>query len=72
VLLPDGLNLNQELVRQGWCWLYRKYAPGDMVREGLETEARGEMKGLWVNPAYIPPWVSRMARRWVPDTTRRS
>ncbi|HSL03841.1 MAG TPA: thermonuclease family protein [Nitrospiraceae bacterium] len=27
VILPDGMNLNQELVRQGWCWWYRKYAP---------------------------------------------
>jgi endonuclease YncB( thermonuclease family) len=28
VLLPDGTNVNQELVKQGWCWWYRKYAPG--------------------------------------------
>ena len=27
-LTADGLNLNQELVKQGWCWWYRKYAPG--------------------------------------------
>ena len=40
VILPDGMNLNQELVKQGWCWWYRKYAPGDRVLEGLETEAR--------------------------------
>ena len=31
VLLPDGMNLNQELVKQGWCWWYRKYAPGDTL-----------------------------------------
>jgi hypothetical protein len=31
VLLPDGMNLNQELVKQGWCWWYKKYAPGDTV-----------------------------------------
>jgi endonuclease YncB( thermonuclease family) len=24
VLLSDGMNLNQELVKQGWCWRYRK------------------------------------------------
>ena len=36
VILPDGMNLNQELVKQGWCWWYRKYAPGDTVLEGLE------------------------------------
>ena len=20
VILPDGMNLNQELIKQGWCW----------------------------------------------------
>lgn len=45
VLLPDGMNLNQELVKQGWCWWYRKYAPADMVLEGLERVARGGRKG---------------------------
>ena len=46
VILPDGMNLNQELVKQGWCWWYRKYAPGDTVREGLEKEAREAGRGL--------------------------
>lgn len=39
VILPDGMNLNQELVRRGLCWWYRPYAPGDTVLEGLKTEA---------------------------------
>ena len=39
VFLPDGMNLNQELVKQGWCWWYRRYAPGDSGLEGLEKEA---------------------------------
>jgi micrococcal nuclease len=56
VLLLDGTNLNQELVRQGFCWWYRKYAPGDTVLEGLETEAREARKGLWVDPHPVPPW----------------
>lgn len=38
VLLPDGTNVNRELVKEGWCWWYRKYVPGDTVLEGLETE----------------------------------
>ena len=29
VILPDGMNLNQELVKQGWCWWYRKYTLGN-------------------------------------------
>ena len=36
VLLPDGTNVNHTLVKDGWCWWYRKYAPGDTVLEGLE------------------------------------
>jgi micrococcal nuclease len=63
VLLPDGTNVNHTLVKDGWCWWYRKYAPGDTVLEGLEKEAREAKKGLWVDPAPIPPWVYRKARR---------
>jgi len=59
VLLPDGMNLNQELVKQGWCWWYRKHAPGDTVLEGLETEARDARRGLWADPHPVPPWVCR-------------
>jgi micrococcal nuclease len=56
VILPDGMNLNLELVKQGWCWWYRKYAPGHMVLEGLAHEARAEQKGLWTDPQPVPPW----------------
>jgi endonuclease YncB( thermonuclease family) len=63
VLLPDGTNVNHELVKDGWCWWYRKYAPGDTVLEGFEKEAREAKKGLWVDPAPIPPWIYRKARR---------
>src|SRR5262249_7761288 len=63
VLLPDGTNVNHELVKEGWCWWYRKYASGDTVLEGLERDAREAKKGLWVDPAPIPPWVFRKAKR---------
>ena len=63
VLLSDGMNLNQELVKQGWCWWYRKYAPGDTVLEGLEKEARASRLGLWADPQPVPPWVYRKAKR---------
>ena len=63
VIQPDGTNVNQELVKDGWCWWYRKYAPGDTVLEGLEKAARKGRKGLWVDPHPVPPWVYRKARR---------
>ena len=54
VLLPDGMNINQELVKQGWCWLYRRYAPGNTVLEGLQKEAREARKELWADPQLVP------------------
>ena len=52
-MLSDGTNVNHELVKDGWCWWYRKYAPGDTILEGLEKEARKAKKGLW---ADLPRW----------------
>ena len=63
VLLSDGTNVNQERVKQGWRWWYRKYAPLDAELEKLEKNARDAKKGLWADPAPIPPWVFRKAKR---------
>jgi len=63
VLLPDGTNVNHALIKDGWCWWYRKYAPGDAVLEELEKAARETKIGLWADPAPIPPWVYRKGRR---------
>jgi micrococcal nuclease len=63
VLLPDGTHVNSTLVKNGWWWWYRKYATGDTEIEKLERETRDAKKGLWVDPAPIPPWVYRKARR---------
>ena len=41
VMLPDGTNVNHTLVKDGWCWWYRKYAPGNVVLDELERRARG-------------------------------
>jgi len=56
VFLPKGTNVNHTLVKDGWCWWYRKYAPGDTVLEGLEKEAREAKKGLWADPRPVPLW----------------
>jgi endonuclease YncB( thermonuclease family) len=62
VLLPDGTNVNHTLVKDGWCWWYRKYPPGDRVLEGFEDEAREARKGLWADPQPVPPREWR--KRW--------
>jgi len=63
VLLPDSTNVNHVLVKQGWCWWYRKYAPGDTVLEGREKAAREGWKGLWADPQRVPPWEWRKRTR---------
>jgi micrococcal nuclease len=47
VTLPDGRNLSHEIVRAGFAWWFKKYAPGDETLERLEKEARQARYGLW-------------------------
>ena len=56
VVLPDGRLLNRELVREGFCWWYQKYAPLNTELEQLEKSAREAKKGLWADPQPVPPW----------------
>lgn len=63
VILPNGDNLNQILVKEGMCWWYRKYASGNMTLEELETEARERRAGLWAEAQPMPPWEWRESRR---------
>jgi endonuclease YncB( thermonuclease family) len=55
VTLPDGRSLNQELVRAGCAWWYRRYS-ADQRLAMLETEARATRRGLWTDPNPQPPW----------------
>lgn len=63
VILSDGTHVNRELVAEGWCWWYQKYAPDDLVLAALEVTAKLAHKGLWVDPSPVPPWEWRKARR---------
>lgn len=62
VALPDGRSLNQELVRAGYAWWYRKYSD-DATLEALEAEARGARRGLWAEMDPVPPWEWRRMQR---------
>lgn len=66
IVLADATSVNQKLVKDGWCWWYRKYAPDDLVLEGFETEAREAKRGLWIDPHPVPPWEWRKRGKLVP------
>jgi endonuclease YncB( thermonuclease family) len=59
VSLPDGIIVNLELVRNGWCWWYQKYAPDNVVLAELQRRARRSGLGLWADPHPLPPWCYR-------------
>jgi endonuclease YncB( thermonuclease family) len=63
VILPDGRNLNHELVRAGFAWWFRRYAPNDRALADLEAEAREAKRGLWADPKPVPPWEWRATKR---------
>jgi endonuclease YncB( thermonuclease family) len=55
VTLPDGRNLNRELVAAGLAWWYRQYS-SDPALGSLEAEARAARRGLWRDAHPTPPW----------------
>ena len=59
IILPGGKSLNQELVRAGLAWWFRRYAPRDKTLARLEEEARDARRGLWRDEDPIPPWLWR-------------
>ncbi len=58
----DGIDVNRELVAQGYAWVYRKYSnDAELLR--LEAEAKQMGLGLWADPDPMPPWEWRRGRR---------
>ena len=56
IILPDGRNLNRELVRAGLAWWYQQYARRETVLRDLEQEARNAKRGLWSDPKAVELW----------------
>lgn len=50
-----SVNVNAELVRRGYAWVYRRYTDDpELIR--LEAEARENRRGLWRDGNPEPPW----------------
>lgn len=58
ILLPDGRNLNRELVATGYAWWYRDYSKDKSMGQ-LEAVAKEKRLGLWADPNPVPPWEFR-------------
>lgn len=67
-VLADGRDINLEQVKAGLAWHYKYYQdeqpPDDRrVYADAETQARSARRGLWADPAPIPPWDFRRGKR---------
>lgn len=51
-----GTDANAEQVRRGHAWAYTRFAPADSPLYAIEIEARTAHRGLWADPAPVPPW----------------
>lgn len=58
VVYLNRKNINEELVRQGSAWVYKKYCTTSICRrwQKLESSARRDRKGLWNTTSVIAPW----------------
>lgn len=59
VVLPDGRNLNQELVKWGYAWHYNVAFTPSKILADLEYQAWKAKLGLWVDVDPVPPWKFR-------------
>ncbi len=55
IILPDGRNLNKEMLKGGYAWHYKKYNQSKEFAD-LEEQATKAKRGLWADPNPIAPW----------------
>jgi len=61
VILEDGRNLSQELVKVGLAWWYYRYSDNRELGQ-LELDAKLAHVGLWKDKNAVPPWVFRKVK----------
>lgn len=63
IVYVDGVNVNEEMVRTGNAWWYRRYSPNEKTYEKLEKEAKKQKLGLFSDKNPKEPWKHREQRR---------
>jgi endonuclease YncB( thermonuclease family) len=60
-LYVDGMDVNLQLVMQGFAWHYHAYSK-DPALAAAEQEAKMHRRGLWSQANPVPPWNWRRRR----------
>ena len=58
IVSDSETNINQEMVRAGFAWVYQRYCDKPFCDYwlALENEAKTGKLGLWQEPDPVPPW----------------
>jgi micrococcal nuclease len=65
MVFVDDINLNEQIVAQGFGWMYRQYCKESYCYDWLKLEeaAKAARKGLWAEANPVPPWEYRQEQR---------
>ena len=58
----NDININFEMLKNGYAWVYRKYSR-DIIALEYEKMARYKRLGLWSDPHALEPWKFRKLKR---------
>jgi len=63
VIRCSGVDINGEMVAEGFAWAYRRYLQGPYASEYIaaENRARSRGSGLWHDANPRPPWEFRQS-----------
>lgn len=61
MVFVNGINLNEQIISQGFGWVYRQYCKESFCTDWLklESNAKASQKGLWADANPTPPWEYR-------------
>jgi micrococcal nuclease len=65
IVYAEDLCVNQEIIKNGFAWVYQRYCNVSMCKDWvkLEEQARNSKIGLWSHPNPIPPWDFRKGEK---------
>jgi len=65
MVFVNGINLNEQIISQGFGWVYRQHCKKSICTEWLQLEsnAKASRKGLWADANPTPPWEYRQKQQ---------
>ena len=64
MIIFEGENLSEEIIKAGYAWVYTKYCKDPICDDWnkYESDARNKSLGLWADKKPVPPWEWRRGK----------